>query len=216
MDINKKKTTIYVVRHGESTYNVGIENGLKEHEIPLTKKGEGQAKKLAQKLNAVHFDEVLSSDYLRAKKTAEIITLEKQLEIKTIALIRERNFGERYNSDKEHVREEMRAILKKLSEKEKLEYKHTSDMESAKAGGMRLLTFLQEIGRAYTGKTVLVVCHGNIMRTLLNILNWCLFDEIPEGAIENTGYIKLETDGGTFKITETWRVNKKRGIVRIT
>lgn len=211
----KKPTIIYIVRHGQSTHNAGVDKGEKEHKIPLTEKGEEQAKKLAQRLKYIHFDAALSSDYLRAKRTAEIITLEKQLEVKTNALIRERKLGDNYYRNKEKVRSEMENIFKKLSDEEKLEYAHTKDMESAKTGALRLLLFLQEVGTAYKGKTVLVVCHGNIMRSFLNIIGWCKFDEIPEGAIENTGYIKLETDETAFFVKETCGINKKSGVVRI-
>ena len=88
-------------------------------------------------------------------------------------------------------------------------------MESAREGAKRLLSLLQEIKATDMGKTILVVCHGNIMRSLLNILGWCKFDEIPEGAIENTGYIKLETNGEDFIIKETRGVNKKIGVARL-
>lgn len=211
----KTLTTIYIVRHGESTQNAGIHKGEKDHEIPLTLKGEDQAKELAKKFRGIHFDVAFSSDYLRAKKTAKLITLENKLSVKTTALIRERTFGNDYFNNREKIRAEMKEIFKKLTDEEKLNYKYTKDMESAKEGAKRLLSLLQEIKAAYMGKTILVVCHGNIMRSLLNILGWCKFDEIPENAIENTGYIKLETKGMNFIITETKGVNKKIGVARL-
>jgi len=42
------------------------------------------------------------------------------------------------------------------------------------------------------------------------------FDELPERAIENTGYIRLETNGTKLLVTETFGVYKQTGVERIT
>ena len=42
------------------------------------------------------------------------------------------------------------------------------------------------------------------------------FDELPEQAIENTGFIKLEVNATKLSVTETFGVHKQTGVERIT
>src|ERR1041385_1316907 len=84
--------TFYLIRHGQTDWN-------KEHLLQgivdnvLNEAGERQAKELAKTLHHVHFDLAFSSDLLRAKRTAEIILLEKKVHVETTKLLRERAFG---------------------------------------------------------------------------------------------------------------------------
>lgn len=61
---------IYLVRHGESTANIGLptEN---HKEIPLTEQGRLQAAAAAEKLAAYDIDFLVVSPFLRALETAE-------------------------------------------------------------------------------------------------------------------------------------------------
>lgn len=89
---NKEKyCTFYIVRHGETLWNVkGLLQGIKDS--ALTPTGEKQARELAAELESVNFDVIFSSDLLRARRTAEIIALERKLAVKTSQLLRERQF----------------------------------------------------------------------------------------------------------------------------
>lgn len=216
-------TTFYIVRHGQSEGNAGFDAGIKKENVsefgtPLTELGRKQAKAAAEKLKKIHFDAVYSSDLLRAQQTAEIIALERKIAVQTTRMIRERNFSSFTQTfsgkSKEEIREEMRAILSKLDEKAKLAYKHTPDMESAEEAVGRFLTFLREIAVTQPGKTILVVNHGNNIRSLLNHLGYAKFDELPGGSVENTGYIVLESDGIDFFLKETHGVTKQQGAIR--
>ena len=63
---------IYLVRHGETNWNK--DSRIMGHlPIPLNKKGENEAKDLAEALSLLQKTRVFSSDILRAKQTAEII-----------------------------------------------------------------------------------------------------------------------------------------------
>ncbi|MDP3947198.1 MAG: histidine phosphatase family protein [bacterium] len=65
---------VYFVRHGESEFNA---QGLHQHpEVPLSGLGRRQAEVLAKRFARTPIDLVLSSHYLRAKETAEIINRE--------------------------------------------------------------------------------------------------------------------------------------------
>ena len=88
-------------------------------------------------------------------------------------------------------------------------YKYLDTMESADEAVSRLLTFLREVAVAYLGKTILVVNHGTNMRSLLTHLRYATFDELPDGSLENTAYIILESDGVDFFVKKKVGVNKK-------
>src|SRR3990167_3127377 len=84
--------TIYLVRHSESQANANkIVQG--HADSPLTEKGEAQSMKIAEELKDVKFSAIFSSDLRRSIRTAEIIRLQRNLEIKTSPMLRERSYG---------------------------------------------------------------------------------------------------------------------------
>lgn len=83
---------MYIVRHGETEWNVRkLLQGQKDSN--LTEKGKEEAERLAKKFKDTPFDAIFSSDLLRAKRTAEILAVEHNLAIQTNKLLRERHFG---------------------------------------------------------------------------------------------------------------------------
>lgn len=181
------------MRHGQTDWNK--EKRLQgQKDIPLNQHGISQAHDTANRLKSIHFDAVFSSDLVRAKKTAEIITLERNLAIRTNELLREQAFG---TSEGKVVKEFLALFTKweTLSEEER--YHHVVDDEESPAQAVtRLITFLREVSVSHQGKTVLVVTHGGLMRYLLIRLGKATFAKPV--FIGNTGYIKLRSDGVDF------------------
>jgi probable phosphoglycerate mutase len=63
--------SLYLVRHGETAWTItGQHTGRSD--IPLTTRGEDQARALAAPLRGVRFSEVFTSPLQRAKRTAEL------------------------------------------------------------------------------------------------------------------------------------------------
>ena len=210
MQNNQKYCTFYIVRHGQAQANVDkVVAGSTD--TPLTAEGENQARARGEELSSIKFDAAFSSDLMRAHKTAQLIALSHQLMVNTTEIIRERHFGTwEGRLEKEALSENQHLFdkLKMLSEADKKSFKFNDGYESNDEIVARMLTFLREVAVAYPGKTVLVVSHGSIMRSLLIHLGFGLFDEFSAGCIQNTGYIKLETDGVDFNILETKGVTK--------
>ncbi len=208
-------TTIYIVRHGQSHGNVA-ENSIKpvdwdqwgELQAPLTKLGEQQAKKISEKLKNVHFDSIFSSDLNRARETAEIIAKERDIAVQTESTIRERNFGKLFFGLKPDERKQLRKAVEELNDEELWLHKFSEDGESIKEALDRFKAFLEKITPLYKGKTILVVNHGNIMRTFLVYLKWAKFNELPPGSIVNTGFFVIEMDEGKINIIKTEGVTK--------
>ncbi len=206
-------TTLYIIRHGESELNERLAKGevmqtgdYSEFGPPLTKNGRTQATQIAEKLKNIHFDAAFSSDLIRAKETAEIITLERNIAVSTTKVIRETHWGSdegKFHSNFEKIQED----IKKLVEEEKMHFKF-EDAETEEEAVTRLITFVREVAVGYTGKTVMIVCHGNIMRMFLIKLGFAAYDELPPRHIENTGYFVLQSDGVDFFIKETHGVHK--------
>jgi broad specificity phosphatase PhoE len=219
---DKAITTIYVVRHGESQFNVSPDfNTIESHGdlgAALTENGKLQAKALVEKLKNVKLAAIFSSDLTRAKQTAEFIALERKIAVETTQAIRERDIVfyayKKGFKNLEEIEETLKKELAELSEEEKMDYKHEDSMESVNEGATRLLTFIREAAVAYAGQTIMVVCHGNIMRCLLSHLGFAKFDELTRKSVENTAYFVLESDGIDFFIKETSGIKKMQGEIR--
>lgn len=201
MTQEKPLTTIYIVRHGETEYNVEERVQGQPTDSPLTAKGEKQARERARELKYINFDAIFSSDLGRTVRTAEILKLDRQLAINTSHLLRERNFGEWEGKTAEEYYQANKAAFEKfkqLSEAEKRKGKVFASIESEEEMMGRFITKLREIAVTYPGKTILVVSHGSIMRTLLIHLGYDKREALGPGALTNSAYVKLKSDGIDF------------------
>lgn len=205
-----KTTTIYIVRHGESEGNIKKIFGLFP-EANLTYKGIQQVKKLSKNLSSMHFDYIFSSDLVRAKQTAEILAKERNISIKIKGNLRERSYGLLNGKTEQEIRAELKDAYDeylKRSSKDKYNYKLVEDMETVNEVVSRFIDTLKEIIGSYGGKNIIVVSHVTPMRGLLVDLGYVDYHEIDSSCIENTAYIKLESDGVDFFVKETSGIQK--------
>ncbi len=76
----KAPLSLYLIRHGETAWSLsGQHTGRTD--IPLTARGEDEARKLAPWLRHVRFARVLTSPRQRARRTCELAGLEPEAEI---------------------------------------------------------------------------------------------------------------------------------------
>ncbi len=197
-------TTFYIVRHGQTDWNVrGLMQGQKDS--ILTMVGEDQAKNVAEELQNIKFDAIYSSDLMRAKRTAEIIALDKELAVETSELLRERGFGDLEGKPYEAMKTHEKLYFA-LSDEEKILYRNNSESETDEEIITRILRFIRETAVLYPNKTILLVSHGDIMHKFLIHLGFGKHSNLPVWGLGNTCYIKLETDGVDFFIKETKRI----------
>lgn len=206
--------TIYIVRHGESQVNADFGSNLDFASLDsdLTKQGEQQIRNLSQKLRQHHFDAIFASSLLRAKRSAEIIAKERNLEVITRKALEERRLGNLTSKSQLKLEKALGKLYEKsnsLIDEEIWKIKLSPDMESEREALKRFITILREIAVAYPRRSVLVITHNIIMRDFLIHLGYASFKELPYGSIINGGYIKIETDGIDFFIKETYGINKK-------
>ncbi len=211
----EQTTTLYIIRHGESKGNAlgnsrfGAEEGSTDW--GLTETGKEQATKIGKKLEHIPFNLILSSTMLRARQTAEIIASDNNLKIKTMDNIHERSLREYLKNHpdltQEDLKRQMLNDLVELDDKGKMSYKYSTDMESAQEAASRLGTALQEIGRDHPSEHLLVVTHGNLMRSFLTDIGFAKYNELPSDSIDNTGYAVLQNDAGSFTVQETYGIH---------
>lgn len=152
---------IYIVRHGQTDYNVeGRYGGRIDTE--LNQKGIEQAYELHEKLKNIKFDIVFSSPLQRAYKTAEIIC--KNTIIKDERII-ERDNGELEDKLKTEITEKI-----DFNDPNEKRYNIESILDFRK----RINDFFEEITEKYRGKNVLVVTHAGV-----GIYARCFFEGEP-------------------------------------
>jgi len=199
----KNFCTIYLVRHGETEWNAKhIIMGQKDSS--LTELGLAQATETAYQLRDVNFDAIISSDLPRTKRTAEIIRLDRDIEIMTSHLLRERFYGHFEGKSVADYKQETKELfekIQKLSEAEKMAAKYSPEMESDEEVVDRFITKLREIAVAAPEKTILVVTHGGPIRTFLWKTGYVTRQILP-GGFANAGYVKMISDGVDFIIQE--------------
>jgi broad specificity phosphatase PhoE len=207
---NKNYCTLYLVRHGETEWNVKkINQG--QSESFLTKKGVGQAKETADKLKDVKFDAIFSSDLSRTKETAAIIKLDRELVIQTSELLRERSYG---SFEGKHFDVLKNALKDKLNERENLpeseycSFRLVPDIETTEEIVNRFLIKIREIAVAYPNKNVLVVSHAGCIKNFLIRIAYIERKAFSGWHFENGGYIKVLSDGVNFFVKEVWGIKK--------
>ncbi|MCR4921674.1 MAG: histidine phosphatase family protein [Bacteroidaceae bacterium] len=156
-------TTLYIVRHGETTDNVEKIMQGQQHGT-LTPAGIAQIEELAVSLSDTHFDAIVSSDLRRAYDSAQILARHLHLPVLTTTLLRERDWGDftgLYIPDikcmplPDNV-EKMNALLQ------------------------RATSFLDWVKASYPDQTVLAVGHGIINKAIQAVHYRMLTRDIPK------------------------------------
>jgi len=213
LEENKNLCTLYLVRHGETEWNVkGITQG--QTNSSLTENGIQQAKDTANELKDINFDAIFSSDLTRTQNTAEIIKLDREIVIQTSKLLRERSFGSFEGSHGDKFRETLKEKIlerEKLSEEEGWSFRLTDDVETDEELVNRFILQLREITVAYPNKTVLVVSHGGPIRMFLAKIRYKTKKELSGGTFKNGGYVKVLSDGVNFFVKDVKGIVKPKG-----
>lgn len=193
----EQPTKIYLIRHGQTEWNVkGIFQG--QDDSPLTEEGLHQAHMIGEKFSHVPTDCIYSSDIGRAKTTAEIIAQYHKLEVKLSDLIRERYFGAFQGQRVKEVEQCLKQRIeesKDLSKAERLDFRLADDVETDQELMNRLYRFFQVVHDKHPQKTLLTVCHGDLMRTFLFYIDFARYGQLGRSSIDNLAYVIIETDG---------------------
>lgn len=155
----KQKITIIAMRHGESEHNVKLViNGDPKKRYHLTPKGRQQAKELAQKLKDKEISEIFTSEMLRTQETAEPLAKIKRLSIQVDKRLNDIHAGKLEGINIFEFRKLTNEI-----------HKSVKGSETNVGVGKRLKSFLQDLLKAYSGKTVAIVSSEIILHSLKQI-----------------------------------------------
>jgi len=153
----KSDNKYFVMRHGQAESNLKnrIVSNIKTNHSPLTEKGKKEAFLTAKKLKNKKVDLIFSSDFLRARQTAELVAETIGLDKKKIVFdkrIREINTGIFDGGSPEKYHNYFSSQLEKFS-------KIPPEGENLIQLKQRVMNFLEEIDSRYRGKNILIVCH---------------------------------------------------------
>jgi probable phosphoglycerate mutase len=160
----KNAGKIILVRHGETEAN-RLRCFAESDEIPLNGAGRMQAHRLALRL-AREFRPaaLLSSSFLRARETSEIIARALDLETEVIAGIHERDFGCLRGHPYERMVEQM--SLDSRYDPSKAWMWAPEGGESQEDVRLRAGSVLETLRVRYAGRQVVVVCHGAVIQAI--------------------------------------------------
>ncbi len=160
---------LVLLRHGESQWN--LENRFTGWvDVPLSPKGEREAKDAGKKLAGITFDRAYTSVLKRAIDTLTIVlevTGQTGLPVEKDKALNERMYGELQGLDKAET-------AKKFGDQQVKLWRRSFDVrppggESLKDTAERVLPYYEQQIRPQilAGKNILVAAHGNSLRALV-------------------------------------------------
>ena len=204
-DKNDKVLKLYIVRHGETEWNV-IKRFQGQLNTPLTEKGMEKLRETGKKLENVLFDEVYTSELGRTVASAEIILNEnrgyrnKKLELKKLAELNEVYFGVWQGLTYEEV------FLKYPEEANNYFYNvknykaENVEAENLKDALERFLKGINKILDSHESGNILVVTHGTVLEMFMNyVANNSIFDIDERTLMGNGDYKVFSYKDGKFQ-----------------
>ena len=147
---------IYVARHGQTQWNA--ENKIcGRTDLPLTALGLAQAEELADKVEKLDIDLILSSPMLRARQTAQASAARLDVAIEIDDRLIEQDYGIYEGAD--------RYTPGFLANKRQFACRYPGG-ESMFQVAARVYSLLEDLKVRYPGKNILLVCHGGICRVI--------------------------------------------------
>ncbi|MBI1278761.1 MAG: 2,3-bisphosphoglycerate-dependent phosphoglycerate mutase [Anaerolineaceae bacterium] len=174
--------TLVLVRHGQSQWN--LENRFTGWvDIPLTKEGEAEAKRAGELLKGTTFDHAFTSALSRAQETLRIIleTIgETNVPTDRDQALNERHYGDLQGLNKDETAE-------KFGKEQVNIWRRSYDVpppngESLKDTRARTMPYFDAHIKplVLAGKNILVVAHGNSLRSIVMVLDNISEKDIPD------------------------------------
>ncbi|WP_123538838.1 histidine phosphatase family protein [Halosimplex salinum] len=151
--MSESQTTLYFVRHAHSPY---VPN--REAERGLSERGRRDASRVTEILTRYDIDGVVSSPYARAVETVRETAEIAGAEVRTECGFRERTLAESHVEDFEEA-------ITKVWDDPSFSWPGGESNEAAQERG------IEAVGRTldqWSGKTVVIGTHGNILTLILN------------------------------------------------
>lgn len=196
-----KATELLLIRHGQTAWNKM--KRLQGHsDIPLNEKGEQQAIALGETLKHESLDAIVSSDMMRALKTAEEIAKWHRLQVKIDSNLRERCYGAFEGMSAEEIAErypESHAAW------------HAADpdhvfppgervAESMRQFHHRAVAALNRLAEEHAGEKVAVIAHFGIIEVAYRVANGIAIGQGGRMPVLNTSINRFAIGQGEIKM----------------
>ena len=197
---------VVLIRHGESQWN--LENRFTGWvDVPLSPKGEQEAREAGEKLRAFQFDHGFTSVLTRAIRTLEIVLDvigQPGLPVEQDQALNERMYGELQGLNKTETAEKYGEAQVKL-------WRRSYDVrppggESLQDTAERVLPYYRERiwPRLANGETLLVAAHGNSLRALVMHLDRLSREDVLELNIPTGAPLLYELDDQGHAVTHRY------------
>lgn len=161
-----KSTRLFIARHGETEFNRNHLMQGRSIDAPLNDTGILQALALTEYLKGYKIDQVGSSSLLRAIQTAEPIVKYLNLNMSSDSALDEMDFGEYEGLSYLELADELSELQKKWE---------NGNLNIGAPGGEspievyeRANSYVHKLLNREHGKTLVLVLHGRLIRTLLS------------------------------------------------
>jgi 2,3-bisphosphoglycerate-dependent phosphoglycerate mutase len=182
---NKDTATLTLVRHGQSTWN--LQNRFTGWvDVPLTRKGRAEARRAGTLVRDIRFDRAYTSGLQRAQDSLKLMmqTYGAELPVKRSKALNERHYGLLQGLNKAET-------ARRVGEKRVHRWRRSWDVappggESLKQTAERTMPYFERhiLRDLQQGKNVLVVAHGNSLRSIVASLEGLSPEQVPQLQIE--------------------------------
>ncbi len=165
------KNQYLLIRHGETKFNQELRYQGWSKKVPLTQQGVGQVQGRIKLIKKFDPDIIVASPFLRTRQTAEILAEATKKEVLYSKLIidyrRSESMEGKLQSEYVGTKKYKEWLAKADSDWDfKLE-----DGESYNEFNNRVGEFIDILERSYDKKKILIVTHGDIIRSIIRQLN---------------------------------------------
>ena len=195
MDNRGTVLKLYIVRHGETKWNVE-KRFQGQTDSDLTEKGKEKVGKTGEELKNILFDAVYTSELGRAVKSAEIIlskNINKKNRLQKLTELNEVYFGKwqglSYNEIFEKYPEEANNYFYDI----KKYYAKNIEAEELKDALDRFLKGMDKIVKNHKSGNILVVTHGTVLEMFINHVINKNTEDIDERKLIGNGKYRIFT-----------------------
>ena len=184
----KQRITIIAMRHAESQHNVlGVVNGDPKRQFHITVKGKKQAVELAKKLKAKDISAIIASQMQRTQDTAAPLAKQKKLKIQIDPRLNDIGTGKLEGINIL----EFRRLTNNVN-------KSVKGSETAPHIAKRLKSFLKDVMKYYSGKTITIVSSEVILHSLRQIVAGKESNENIGAHLKNAAPYEFTIQGPVF------------------
>lgn len=187
-------TTVYLVRHGETDYNLGPRY-QGQLDIPLNANGKRQGDLLGQAMKDCHIDEVFSSPLGRAMETGRLIAqYHDNMQVTPVHGLEEVDVGVFQGKLMSDMEKEYPDVIYCVHhDPAHLQY---PEGESCRAVYDRMVKTIAEIVEQNRGRSIVIVSHGFAIQNYIHYTTGKPFEEMYGYIVTNTSRSKFEYEDG--------------------